>query len=77
MGDLFLGDSSLLPAGVQYREEKDGGVNWAGCATQPADLNLHSLLLAADGKLYAGGEAGVFISGDGCGTWTALNAGLP
>jgi hypothetical protein len=77
---LALRDSSTLYAATQgggVFVSSDGGVNWAGCATQPANLNLHSLLLAADGKLYAGSEAGVFVSGDGCGTWTAVNAGLP
>jgi len=31
----------------------------------------------AAGKLYAGSEAGVFVSSDGCASWAAMSAGLP
>ena len=55
----------------------NSGVDWAACASQPTNLNLLSLMIDASGKLYAGSEAGVFVSGDGCGTWTAINSGLP
>jgi photosystem II stability/assembly factor-like uncharacterized protein len=56
----------------------DSGVNWnVACATQPSNLNLLSLSIDASGKLYAGSEAGVFVSSNDCGTWTAMNTGLP
>jgi hypothetical protein len=74
------GDSTKLFAatyeGGLFRST-DSGVTWSACATQPGNLNLLSLTIAANGTLYAGSEAGVFVSGDGCGTWTAKNAGLP
>lgn len=54
----------------------NGGVDWAACAGQPGDLNLLSLAMAG-GRLYAGGEAGVFVSSDDCASWTAMNNGLP
>lgn len=55
----------------------DSGVTWSACATSPANLNLVSLIINASGKLYAGTEAGVFVSADGCGIWTPINGGLP
>lgn len=56
----------------------DSGVNWnVLCASQPANLNLLSLVMNASGKLFAGSEAGVFVSTDGCASWTAMNSGLP
>jgi ligand-binding sensor domain-containing protein len=55
----------------------NSGVNWSACATQPANLNLVSLTIDATGKLYAGTEAGVFVSIDNCASWNALNSGLP
>lgn len=56
----------------------DSGVNWSACAnTGLANLNVVSLAIDAGGKLFAGTEAGVFVSSDGCTTWTAMNNGLP
>ncbi len=55
----------------------DSGVTWDPCGTQPANLNIVSLVIDAAGKLYAGTEAGVFVSTDGCANWTAMNGGLP
>jgi len=56
----------------------DSGVNWSACANNGlTNLNLVSLVIDASGKLYAGTEAGVFVSNDGCATWTAMNGGLP
>jgi hypothetical protein len=56
----------------------DSGVSWTACVGNPANLNVVSLGIDANGKLYAGTEAGVFTSADGCATaWTALNTGLP
>lgn len=40
--------------------------------TDSGDFSLGSGSCAA-----AGSEAGVFVSTDGCGNWTALNNGLP
>lgn len=81
------GDSSTLYAasygsGLYKSTNSTGnsannGMSWAACAGQPTNLNLVSLTIDAAGKLYAGSEAGVFVSTDGCGTWTALNNGLP
>jgi hypothetical protein len=56
----------------------DSGDHWTVCAnTNLTNLNLVSLTIDATGKLYAGSEAGVFVSGDACGTWTTMNSGLP
>ena len=56
----------------------DSGVTWVACTnTNLANQNLKSLVIDGSGKLYAGSEAGVFTSIDGCGTWTAMNSGLP
>lgn len=74
------GDSAALFAatyGGGVFKSSDSGTNWSACATQPANLNLLSLTMDAAGKLYAGSEAGVFVSSDGCASWTAMNAGLP
>ena len=56
----------------------DGGGNWKACdTTNMTNLNVISLALDAGGKLYAGTEAGVFVSNDSCANWTAMNNGLP
>jgi hypothetical protein len=55
----------------------DSAANWAACAAQPTNLNLLSLAIDASGRLYAGSEAGVFVSTDDCATWTVMNTGLP
>ena len=33
--------------------------------------------IVIDPALYVGTEAGVFVSNDGCATWTEMNSGLP
>lgn len=74
------GDSTKLYAatyGDGVFKSTDSGVNWNVCATQPANLNLLSLAMDAAGKLYTGSEAGVFVSTDGCASWTAMNTGMP
>jgi photosystem II stability/assembly factor-like uncharacterized protein len=59
-------------------KSSDGGDNWSACTnTNLTNLNVVSLTIDSSGKLYAGTEAGVFVSADGCGTWTAINGGLP
>jgi photosystem II stability/assembly factor-like uncharacterized protein len=55
----------------------DGGATWAACAGQPANTNLLSLAMDTTGKLYAGSEAGVFVSTNDCTSWSAQNAALP
>ena len=56
----------------------NAGVDWSACGTASlTNLNLLSLAMDAGGKLYAGSEAGVFVSADGCASWSALNNGLP
>lgn len=55
----------------------NSGVDWAACGAQPANVNLKSLVMDGNGKLYAGTEAGVFVSSDGCSSWAAINTGLP
>jgi hypothetical protein len=55
----------------------DSATNWNACATQPGNQNVVALTIDAGGKLYAGTEGGVFVSNDGCGTWAAMNGGLP
>jgi ligand-binding sensor domain-containing protein len=75
------GDSTMLFAatyGGGVFTSADSGDNWAACAnTNLANQNVISLVSDASGKLYAGTEAGVFVSADGCATWTAMNSGLP
>lgn len=69
-------NSSGDPAntGLTWGICKDGGdVENSGLA----NLNVVSLTSDATGKLYAGTEGGVFVSSDGCATWTAMNSGLP
>lgn len=74
-------DSSKLYAasyGGGVFKSTDSGVTWAACTnTNLANLNLLTLTIDGSGKLYAGTEAGVFVSTDGCGSWTAMSAGLP
>jgi hypothetical protein len=53
----------------------DSGLNWAACATQPANTAVLSLVTDAAGVLYAGTEAGAAVSGDGCATWLPIAAG--
>jgi hypothetical protein len=55
----------------------NSGVTWGACAVQPGSLDLLSLTIDAGGNLFAGSEAGVFVSGDACASWTPMNTGLP
>lgn len=55
----------------------DGGTAFAACATQPANLYVRSLTLDAAGRLYAGTYGGLYVSSDGCASWTATGSGLP
>jgi hypothetical protein len=56
----------------------NSGVDWnVPCGSQPANKILVSLVIDGNGTLYAGSEAGVFVSADGCGSWTVMNNGLP
>jgi len=75
------GDSTTLYAasyGNGVFKSVNSGDSWAACAvTGLTNLNLISLVIDGTGKLYAGTEGGVFVSADGCGTWTAMNGGLP
>lgn len=75
------GDGTRLFAatygGGVYKSE-NSGADWSDCAnTGLTNINMVSLTIDAGGKLYAGTEGGVFISNDGCGTWTRINGGLP
>ncbi|HET6419776.1 MAG TPA: Ig-like domain repeat protein [Geobacteraceae bacterium] len=61
-------------------KSSNSGVDWTACADSGligTALNMLSLTIDASGKLYAGTEAGVFVSCDGCGTWTGMDSGLP
>jgi len=55
----------------------NSAVDWMACTGQPTNRHVLSLAMDATGRLYAGTEAGVFVSTDDCGTWAALNTGLP
>jgi YVTN family beta-propeller protein len=56
----------------------DSGDTWTACAnTNLSNLNVISLTIDSNGKLYAGTGAGVFTSSDNCAAWTAINSGLP
>ena len=62
----------------QMRFSTDSGATWSACpATNLSNLNLIALTSDATGTLFAGTEAGVFVSTDGCDTWSVLNNGLP
>ncbi|MDP4028447.1 MAG: hypothetical protein Q8P42_05705 [Gallionella sp.] len=65
----------IKPGGGVFKSS-DSDMIWSAC-TQPTNLNLLSLTMDASGKLYAGSEAGVFVSSDGCASWAAINTGLP
>ena len=83
------GDSTKLFAGIYGNGvyySANSGVDWSVCkdSSFPYDenkgltnLNVVSLTIDATGKLYAGTEAGVFMSVDSCTTWSAINSGLP
>ncbi len=74
------GDSTRLYAatyGGGVFASTDSGDHWSACATQPTNLNALSLSIDGSGKLYAGTEAGVFVTSDGCATWSAMSNGLP
>lgn len=74
------GDGTKLFAatyGSGVYKSDNSGTNWVACATEPTNLYVGSLTIDAGGKVYAGTEMGVFMSNDGCATWTAINGGLP
>jgi len=58
-------------------QSTDSAATWAACAAQPTNLNLLTLVTDATGRLYAGSEAGVFVSSNDCAAWSAMNTGLP
>jgi len=77
---IKAGDSTKIFAatyGGGVFNSTDSGVTWNPCADQPTNLNAVSLTIDATGRLYAGTEAGVFVSNDNCASWNALNTGLP
>jgi ligand-binding sensor domain-containing protein len=55
----------------------NSGAAWSACAAQPTNQNVLTLAMHSNGKLYAGTEAGVFVSSDDCANWAALNTGMP
>ncbi len=63
-----LGSIGVFPVGVT------GITATAATLTNP---NLLSLAIDASGRLYAGSEAGVFVSSNDGAAWTAINTGLP
>lgn len=71
--------STLFAAtyGAGVFKSSNSGVAWAACGTQPANTNVLSLAMHSNGRLYAGTEAGVFVSTDDCASWTAFNTGMP
>jgi len=73
------GDTKILYAGTYgggvYRTA-DAGASWSACGAL-SNVNVVSLAIDGNGKVYAGTEAGVYVSGDSCATWSALNTGLP
>ena len=59
-------------------KSSDSVDTWNACGTSGlSNLNVVSLSIDANGKLYAGTEAGVFVSSDKCATWAAMSNGLP
>lgn len=87
------GDSTTLYAatyggGVYKSSNSSGdpaynGLDWTVCSDGATansgltNLNVVSLTIDAGGTLYAGTEAGVFVSTDNCATWMENNNGLP
>lgn len=71
--------STLFAAtyGAGVFKSSNSAVAWAACGTQPASTNVLSLAMHSNGRLYAGTEAGVFVSTDDCASWTAFNTGMP
>jgi hypothetical protein len=57
-------------------QSTDSAATWNTCTAEPAQ-NVISLVANTTGALYAGTEAGVYISVDNCTTWNAMNNGLP
>jgi hypothetical protein len=55
----------------------DSGVTWSACPAEPTNTNVLSLVTTSTGTLYAGTEAGVFVSTNNCASWSAINGGLP
>ncbi|MBU0484090.1 MAG: DUF1566 domain-containing protein [Proteobacteria bacterium] len=78
---ILPGDSTKLYAatyGSGIFTSSDSGDTWDACAnTNLTNLNVVSLAIDATGKLYAGTEAGVFVSTDDCANWQEMNNGLP
>ncbi|HUF09098.1 MAG TPA: T9SS type A sorting domain-containing protein [Rhodothermales bacterium] len=62
-------------AGRGVYRSVDGGENWAGLNTGLGSLIVRALLVASDGRLYAGGSNGLYrLSGPA--NWTALSGGI-
>jgi ligand-binding sensor domain-containing protein len=78
---LKPGDSTTLFAatyGGGVFTSSNSAVTWGTCSNSSlTNLNVVSLAMDVTGKLYAGTEAGVFVSTDNCASWTAVNSGLP
>jgi photosystem II stability/assembly factor-like uncharacterized protein len=78
---LVMKDSATVYAasyGSGVYKSINGGITWGVCANSGlTNQNVISLAIDANGKLYAGTEAGVFSSADACGTWVSMNSGLP
>jgi ligand-binding sensor domain-containing protein len=68
--------AATIGDGVLY--STDSGVNWTVCAnTGLTSKNVYSLNIDPNsGKLYAGTDAGIYISSNDCIDWTAKNSGL-
>jgi hypothetical protein len=72
-------DPTMLYAGAYgagVYKSTDSGATWTSCAAL-SNANVRTLTLDNAGKLYAGTEAGVFVSADACASWAAMSAGLP
>ena len=64
---------AVTPDGVFV--SSDNGVTWAADVSGLSNVNC---LLAVDGRLWAGTDAGgVYLSTDAGGTWASLSAGMP
>ena len=74
-------DHSTLYAatyGAGLFKSTDSGDKWSICGNSGlTSLNLKSLVMDGNGKLYAGTEGGVYVSSDACDNWTEMNSGLP
>jgi len=61
---------------IGVRRSTDGGLNWSVTYLLPEGNLINALAIPISDRIYAGTDAGVFISTDGGQTWTKINNGI-